>query len=158
MDSQELRRLFVLANAFKEGDLLVGGTTDDRMRADARRALADLRLLDIHHTPVVDDGVTATLTARLARHRDDDLDRRTVSELKAILLGPAAADFVRRHRDALGSEAIAAVVKVMTDDELSRVARAIFNPLPAGSAQTIAIGSPQHFGSRIQPNSPGDND
>src|SRR6185295_10827083 len=131
MDATELRRLFVLANAFKEGDLLVGGTADDRVRADARRALADVRLLDIHQTPIVDDGVTTALTERLARHRDDDVNRRTVGELKAILLGPAAADFVRRHRDGLGSEAIAAVVKVLTNDELSQVARAIFNPLPA---------------------------
>ena len=158
MDSSELRRLFVLANAFKEGDLLVGGTADDRVRADARRALADLRLVEIHQTPIVDDGVTATLTARLARHSTDDVNRRTVGELKAILLGPAAADFVRRHRDGLGSEAIAAIVKVMTNDELSQVARAIFNPLPADGSNAVAIGSPQHFGSRIQPNSPGDND
>jgi ethanolamine ammonia-lyase large subunit len=158
MDPAELRRLLVLANAFKEGDLLVGGTADDRVRADARRALADVRLLDIHQTPLVDDGVTATLTERLARHRDDDVNRRTVGELKAILLSPAAADFVRRHRDGLGSEAIAAVVKVMTNDELSQVARAIFNPLPANGSNAVAIGSPQHFGSRIQPNSPGDND
>jgi hypothetical protein len=30
MDSAALRRVFALANAFKEGDLSVGGTTDDR--------------------------------------------------------------------------------------------------------------------------------
>jgi ethanolamine ammonia-lyase large subunit len=158
MDPVELRRLFVLANAFKEGDLLVGGTADDRVRADARRALADVRLLDIHQTPVVDDGVTATLTRRLARHRDADLDRRTIGDLKATLLGAGAAGFVRRHRDSLASEAIAAVVKVMTDDELSQCARTIFNPLPGHDSNGVAIGSPHHFGSRIQPNSPGDND
>src|ERR1041384_732245 len=43
----------------------------------------------------------------------------------------------------------------MTNDELSTVARAVFNPL-AGDG--IRIGSPQHFGSRIQPNSPGDDE
>jgi hypothetical protein len=32
MDAQELRQRFVLANAFKEGDLSVGGTRDDRVR------------------------------------------------------------------------------------------------------------------------------
>jgi ethanolamine ammonia-lyase large subunit len=157
MSDTELRRLFALANAFKEGDLAVGGTADDRVRAEARRALAGVRLLDIHATRLIDDGVSETLARRLARHRDADLERRTVGELKAILLSPGATEFAARHREALASESIAAVVKVMTDDELSRCARALFNALP-GPANGVAIGSPQHFGSRIQPNSPGDDD
>ena len=158
MDPLELRRLFVLANAFKEGDLLVGGTADDRVRAEARRALLEVRLLDIHRTTLVDDGISVALTRRLARHRDADLDRLTVGQLKTILLSPDAADFVRRHRDSLASEAIAAVVKVMTNDELSQSARALFNPLPGNDVNGVALGSAQHFGSRIQPNSPGDNE
>ena len=32
MNPVELRRTLVLANAFKEGDLPVGGTRDDRVR------------------------------------------------------------------------------------------------------------------------------
>ena len=43
----------------------------------------------------------------------------------------------------------------MTNDELSSVARALFNPL---GRHGVAIGAPQHFGSRIQPNSPGDDE
>ena len=43
----------------------------------------------------------------------------------------------------------------MTNDELSLVARSLFNPLDGPG---VAIGSPQHFGSRIQPNSPGDDE
>jgi len=81
------------------------------------------------------------------------------------------------------------VVKVMTEAELSAVARAVFNPLTArlkgsrsndivkgsrskgvvkgsrsedsviGSrSDDVVIGSREHFGSRIQPNSPGDNE
>jgi ethanolamine ammonia-lyase large subunit len=152
-----LRQLFALANAFKEGDLAVGGTADDRVREDARRALTDVRLFEIHQTTLVDDGVSDTLARRLARYRDADVDRRTVGELKQILVGPASSQFVSRHRDGLASEAIAAAVKVMTNDELSRCARTLFNPLP-GPANGVAIGSAQHFGSRIQPNSPGDDD
>ncbi|MGH9828809.1 MAG: ethanolamine ammonia-lyase subunit EutB, partial [Blastocatellia bacterium] len=60
-----------------------------------------------------------------------------------------------KYTDGLSSEAIAAVVKVMTDDELGTVARRIFNPLPGTE---VCIGSQKHFGSRIQPNSPGDDD
>src|SRR5206468_6161076 len=55
----------------------------------------------------------------------------------------------------LRSEAIAAVAKVMSDDELSVVARSLFNPLAAAGT---AIGSAGHFGSRLQPNSPGDDE
>src|SRR6185295_400877 len=44
---------------------------------------------------------------------------------------------------------------VMTNEELSAVARAVFNPLPG---EGVTIGSESHFGSRIQPNSPGDDE
>jgi hypothetical protein len=43
MDSQALRQLFVLANAFKEGDLAVGGTRDDRVREGPVARWAPLR-------------------------------------------------------------------------------------------------------------------
>jgi hypothetical protein len=33
-DRRELLRTFALANEFKEGDLLVGGTRDESVRAD----------------------------------------------------------------------------------------------------------------------------
>ena len=155
MDEKELRRVFTLANAFKEGDLAVGGTTDDRLREEARRALRATTVGDIRRTALVDDGVTAALERSRDRLLDDDLDALTIARVKAILLGPAATAWARKHRDALASEAIAAVVKVMTNDELSSVARALFNPLEGG---LVAIGAPQHFGSRIQPNSPGDDE
>jgi ethanolamine ammonia-lyase large subunit len=43
----------------------------------------------------------------------------------------------------------------MTNDELSLVARTLFNP---HDGTGVTIGSPHHLGSRIQPNSPGDSD
>ena len=43
----------------------------------------------------------------------------------------------------------------MTDDELASVAGRLANPLPGAG---LAIGAPGHFGSRIQPNSPGDDE
>jgi ethanolamine ammonia-lyase large subunit len=155
MDAQELRRLFSLANAFKEGDLAVGGTTDDRLREDARRALLATTVGDIRHAALVDDGITAALERSRDSHLDRELDALTIARMKGLLLGSGAALWARRHRDALASEVVAAVVKVMTTDELSSVARALFNPLPGDG---VAIGMPQHFGSRIQPNSPGDDE
>src|SRR5687768_1902922 len=109
MDGPELRRLFSLANAFKEGDLAVGGTTDDRLRDDARRLLLATTVGDIRRTVLVDDGVTAALDGSRDRRQDDDLDVLTIARVKAMLLGPGAPIWARTHRDALSSETIAAV-------------------------------------------------
>jgi ethanolamine ammonia-lyase large subunit len=154
-DRKELLRTFVLANEFKEGDLLVGGTRDESARAAAREALGALTLGALGKTPLVEDGVSEALAASLDAELAAGISRLTVGGLKDILLGRGGADWVRRHGDGLTSEAIAAVVKLMTNEELSAVARKLFNPLPGGG---VSVGSPQHFGSRIQPNSPGDDE
>ena len=155
MDGSLLRQMLALANPFKDGDLAIGGTSDDRLREDARSALLDTPIADIRGSIVVDDGVTAALQRSRDRRFDGDLDRLTVARLRSILLQPGSAAWARRHQDGLASEVIAAVVKVMTNDELSSVARALFHPL---GSDTVAIGAPDHFGSRIQPNSPGDDE
>lgn len=152
-DREELLRTFVLANEFKEGDLLVGGTRDESARAAAREALGALRLGALAGAALVEDGVSEALAASLEPRLAAEISHLTVKGLKANLLGRGGADWARRYGDGLSSEAIAAVVKLMTNDELSAVARALFNPLPG---EGVSVGSPRHFGSRIQPNSPGD--
>jgi ethanolamine ammonia-lyase large subunit len=157
--------MFVLANELKEGDLLVGGSNDARVRDEARRAIGALRLGEIVSAAFVDDGVTEALERSLNAQSLADVSGLTVGELKQILLSPAGARWIQQYRRGLRSEVIAAVVKVMTGGELSIVARALFNPLPdarmngsrSGEADTT-VGSPEHFGSRIQPNSPGDDE
>src|SRR3712207_5178126 len=152
---QELLRTFALANEFKEGDLLVGGTRDEYARASARAEVGALELGRLSATAFVEDGVSDALAASLDRRLAAEISSLSVGELKGILLGSGGADWVRRYGGALGSEAIAAVVKLMTNDELSSVARRIFNPLPG---EGVRVGSPRHFGSRLQPNSPGDDE
>ena len=153
MESHELRQLLALASAFKEGDLAVGGTTDDRLREEARRALLATTVRDIHRTSIIDDGVTVALDRSRERSWDDELAPLTVARVRDALLGSGAAAWAQKYRNALASEVVAAVAKVMTSEELSTVARTLFNPLGRS-----AIGSAQHFGSRIQPNSPGDDE
>ena len=155
MDAGELQRCLALASAFKQGDLAVGGTEDDAVRAEGRRALRALTISGIHRTTLINDGVTAALDRSRDASFDHDLGSLTIGHLKDILLRPGADAWTLKYRDAIKSEVIAAVVKVMSNDELSTVARTLFNPL-AGRA--VAIGAPQHFGSRIQPNSPGDDE
>ena len=151
----ELRQTFVLANEFKEGDLLVGGRDDAALRDEARRAIEAMRVGEIVPAAFVDDGVSDALERSLDRPALADVSGLTVGRLKEILLSPSGAGWITRYRRGLRSEVIAAVAKVMTGPELSSVARAIFNPLPG---EGTSIGSPHHFGSRIQPNSPGDNE
>jgi len=153
IDSGSLRRLFSLANAFKEGDLLVGGTTDDRVRDDARQFLLSTTAGSIRGAAIVEDGVTEALERSRDRRLDAVMDPLTIGRLKAILLGPGGAAWARQHCDAIPSEIAAALVKVMTNDELSSVACTLFNPLEGDG---VTIGAAAHFGSRIQPNSPGD--
>jgi ethanolamine ammonia-lyase large subunit len=153
--SLDLRPTFVLANEFKEGDQLVGGADDARVREDARRSIGALRLGEVVSGAFVDDGVSEALERSLNAQSLVEVSGLTVAELKQILLSSAGAGWVRRYRSGLRSEVIAAVVKVMTESELSTVARAIFNPHPG---ESTTVGSPQHLGSRIQPNSPGDDE
>lgn len=155
MDAGELRLTLTLANAFKEGDLLVGGTRDDRVRETARASLSSTRVSDISATALVDDGVSAALARSLDSERAREVGRLTVAQLKTTVLGAGGPAWVTRNRSGMSSEAIAAVVKLMTNEELSAAARTIFNPLPGGS---VAVGGREHFGSRIQPNSPGDDE
>jgi ethanolamine ammonia-lyase large subunit len=153
MNLSALTKTFALANEFKEGDLSVGGTRDEQLRAEARAELASLRLGEISKAVFVQDQITETLQrARDAAHADE-LARLTVGDLKNILLGTNGAAWARLYRDGLASEVIAAVAKLMTNDELAAVSRTLFNPLPGDG---ITVGASRHFGSRIQPNSPGD--
>lgn len=156
MNRQELRRIFVLANEFKEGDLPVGGTRDARAREEARASLASLRLGDIARVALVEDKVSEALAASLDARLASEIARLSVGELKSLLLGAGGAAWATLHRDGLASEQIAAVVKIMTNEELSIVARSLFNPLPGEGG--VRVGSPPHFGSRLQPNSPGDDE
>jgi ethanolamine ammonia-lyase large subunit len=155
MNERDLRGTFALANAFKEGDLLVGGTTDDRLRDEARRAILSATIGQIRRTVLVDDGVTAALERSRDRRLDGELDGLTIARIKSILLQPHSADWARQNVHALTSETIAAVAKVMTDDELSFVASTLFYPVERGG---VVIGNHRHFGSRIQPNSAGDDE
>ncbi|MET0151914.1 MAG: ethanolamine ammonia-lyase subunit EutB [Candidatus Binatia bacterium] len=154
MNRGELVHTFVLANELKEGDLSLGGTHDDRVREEARRMLASLRVGELDPAAFVDDGVSEALAHSLDPAISRDLGALTIGELRRALLAEGTR-WAERCRAGLSSEAIAGVVKIMTEDELARLSRSLANPLSGGR---IAIGSAAHLGSRIQPNSPGDDE
>ncbi|HEU4836331.1 MAG TPA: ethanolamine ammonia-lyase subunit EutB [Pyrinomonadaceae bacterium] len=155
MARNQLSQLFVLANEFKEGDLNVGGTRDDFIRREARDVLAALSLGDIAATDFVEDQVTEALHRSLDPQLAGKVAHLTLAGLKRILLSPQGASWIEHHRNGTSSEAIAAVVKIMSNEELGTLSCKLFNPLPGSG---VTIGSRGHFGSRIQPNSPGDDE
>jgi ethanolamine ammonia-lyase large subunit len=159
MDPEKIKHIFAKANDFKEGDMLVGGTLDGDVREDAKKEVAAMRLGVIAGSALVDDGVTEAIQRSLNKRLFSEISQMTVTEMKKALLGINGSDWAVRYRDALTSEIIAAVVKIMGNDELSAVAKTISNPLPGYNAdEAVTIGSLGHFGSRIQPNSPGDDE
>ena len=155
MARNQLGQIFALANEFKEGDLNVGGTRDDHVRRQARDALAALSLGEISRTDFVEDQVTEALHRSLDSQLAGKVAHLTVAELKQILLSSGGASWIEHHRNGISSEAAAAVVKIMTNEELGTLSCKLFNPLPGSG---VTIGSEGHFGSRIQPNSPGDDE
>jgi ethanolamine ammonia-lyase large subunit len=84
---------------------------------------------DIHRTSIIDDGVTVALEGSRERSWDDELAPLTVARIRDALLVSGAAAWAQKYRNALASEVVAAVAKVMTSEELSTVARTLFNPL-----------------------------
>ncbi len=157
MNIEKCRLIFARANEFKEGDLSVGGTTDQAVRLDAKKEISAMRISDIAKFVFVEDAVTEALSRSVDRILLDEISSLTIAGIKDILLGSGCAAWVKKYSPALPSEVIAAVVKIMSNEDLSKVSCSIFNLLPGkNQAHEVAIGSANHFGSRIQPNSPGD--
>jgi ethanolamine ammonia-lyase large subunit len=157
--AEKVKRVFAMANEFKEGDTCIGGTSDDAARNDARKEIAAMKIGAIANLDFVEDSVTDVVRRTLDRQLLSEISGMTVAGMKDALFGPDCGGWVRKYSDGLPSEAIAAAVKIMGNEELSRVSRAVFNPLHVrGRKDPVPVGSAGHFGSRIQPNSPGDDE
>lgn len=160
ISKDSLISLFVLSNPYKEGDEQIGGTKDPIIKENARKTLSSLTIGDITSTPLVQDKVTDALYSDINQELLEEISLLTIQELKDILLSPKCSEWVTKYRMALSSEVIASVVKIMNNNELSTVSKSLFNPINnennLDEEGDILIGSQMHFGSRIQPNSPGD--
>ena len=88
MNQHELAQIFVRANEFKEGDLLVGGTRDELERKEARQMLSRLRLKDITETGLVEDSLSDALARSLDPQLTAEISHLSVGEMKRIVLGP----------------------------------------------------------------------
>jgi ethanolamine ammonia-lyase large subunit len=158
LKKEELVQLLGNANEFKEGDLSVGvGTDDDVCRADAKQTLSRVRLIDIFSCDIIEDQLTEKLKYRFTAHGSsaDALSRiknQTVGEIRNVLVRARNPQIIKTLGNGMTSEMIAAVAKVMTNEQLIEVCAAVFNPQNGSGS----VGSAGCFGSRIQPNSPTD--
>ncbi|KAI9183326.1 hypothetical protein H9P43_004243 [Blastocladiella emersonii ATCC 22665] len=148
----DLRRLFGLANEFKEGDAAIGvAAGTDAERTAARLQLSVLRLGDIHaqrFTPDAGDPVSQAIESGVDARVAARITAWTLDDLRVFLLEDSAAR-IREVMPGLRSEVIAGVVKLMSNEELVQVARKVHNPAGPGAT----LGAEGYFASRVQPNS-----
>ncbi len=157
MNSHQLLQTFVFASEF-DGSELNGNAQDYRQQEEAKRALTGLRLGEITKAAFVEDDLSETLASSVHKLLSRELASLTVGAIKRFLLSSSADLWWQRYRDGLSAEAIAAIVKVMTNDELAVIASRYFNPLASRPGEIVSIGSANHLGSRLQANSPRDDE
>jgi ethanolamine ammonia-lyase large subunit len=151
-DEALYKQVLGAANAFKEGDALVGvAAADEASRSNARRLLENTRLVDLGAHPLRQDGLHALLLESEDRVAAAASGEWTLGRLKQFVLESDEAA-IHALMPGLGSDVIACLVKLMSDEELIAVGRKVFNPLPGSH-----IGARGYLGARIQPNSPTDN-
>lgn len=151
-DANAHRRLIGAANAFKEGDASIGvGAANEQSRTHARRLLANTQVGALHDHPLFPDQLETLIRRSLYAPASALVRTWSLASLKAFLLSESEHD-IKVIMPGLHSDVIAAVVKIMSNDELVTVSRKIFNPLPGSR-----VGARGYMGARLQPNSPTDN-
>lgn len=146
------RGLLAAANEFKEGDVAQNIQAHDELaRSNARLLLAATRIGDLVAHPVFDDTLFGFIESAVDAKAAEVVAAWTLGELKSCLLTRTEGE-IKAIMSGLGSDTIACVVRLMSNEELIAVGQKVFNPLPGSN-----IGAKGYLGARIQPNSPTDN-
>jgi len=152
--------LMAKATPQRSGDQLAGcAATSDAERAAAQWALADVPLttfLEELLVPYEDDEVTRLIIDSHDRAAFTEISHLTVGGLRDWLLttatAPDAANIFARVAPGLTPEMVAAVSKIMRNQDLIAVARAV----EVTSAFRTTLGVPGRLATRLQPNHPTD--
>lgn len=140
------------ASAFKEGDQLQGlNAADVQSRKNARRLLSHTRIGDIHQQPLFRDELQQQIWKSVDQKALHMVKGWTLGQLRGFLLSRPEKE-IKAIMGGLNSDVIGAVVKLMSNKELTRVSAKVFNVLPNSK-----IGAKGYMGARVQPNSPTDN-
>ncbi|WP_072687385.1 ethanolamine ammonia-lyase subunit EutB [Rhodococcus marinonascens] len=152
--------LLAKATPLRSGDELAGcAASSDAERAAAQWALADVTLgtfLNELVVPYEDDEVTRLIIDSHDRVAFAEISHLTVGGLRDWLLDVAAredaAETFRRVAPGFTPEMVAAVSKIMRNQDLIAVARAV--TVTAGFRTTLGV--PGRLATRLQPNHPTD--
>lgn len=152
-----LRAVMAAASPERSGDQLAGIAADSALqRVAARRVLMDLPLtafLNDALIPYEDDDVTRLIIDGHDRAAFAPVSAMTVGDLRDWLLSPAAdGPALAALAPGLTPEMVAAVSKLMRNQDLIRVARKI----RVVTAFRNTIGGAGTLASRLQPNHPAD--
>ncbi|MFD0361291.1 ethanolamine ammonia-lyase subunit EutB [Nocardia sp. GCM10030253] len=155
-----LVELMAKATPLRSGDELAGCAAEsDAERAAAQWALAEVPLLEFLNDPVVpyeSDEVTRLIIDTHDRAAFQAISHLTVGGLRDWLLevsaGECAAMTLAAVAKGLTPEMVAAVSKIMRNQDLIAVARAV--EVTAGFRTTIGL--PGRLSTRLQPNHPTD--
>jgi ethanolamine ammonia-lyase large subunit len=150
-DETLYKQLLGAANAFKEGDAIIGvAAATEASCQRARTLLSNTLLHEIDAHPLLRDTLTDLLRRDLDEAAAAATAGMTVGALKQFLLDRDEAA-IQPVLPGLSSATIGCGVKLMSDPELIAVGAKIFHPLPGSR-----IGARGYLGARIQPNSPTD--
>jgi ethanolamine ammonia-lyase large subunit len=157
MSPETLRTLMAHASPPRSGDFLAGVACDSAAaRVRAQRVLADTGLAEILATPLVapeEDEVTRLILESHDAAAFASIAHHSVGSFREWLLSDAATpETLAALKWALTPEMVAAVSKIMRNQDLIAVAR----KRPVVTAFRTTIGLPGRLSVRIQPNHPTD--
>jgi ethanolamine ammonia-lyase large subunit len=155
-----LAEVMAKATPLRSGDELAGcAASTDAERAAAQWALADVALdvfLEEMVVPYEDDEVTRLIIDSHDRVAFQRISHLTVGGLRdwllAVVAGPGAANAIAAISRAITPEMAAAVSKIMRNQDLIAIARAI----TVTSGFRTTVGLPGTLATRLQPNHPTD--
>lgn len=145
------KQILGAANPFKEGDHAIWvAAADDDSRRRARALVSQTRIRELEEHPIFEDSVSRLIRSTTDRAVYASICGWTIGELRRFLLDADEAA-IKAILPGLPSDAIGALVRILTNDELVLLGQRLFHPLPGRS-----LGARGYFGARIQPNSPTD--
>jgi len=151
-DPEMYKQVIGAANAYKEGDEILGVAADDALsRLNARKLLANTKLSDLYQHPLSQDSVQKFIWDTTDKAAYAKIQNWTMQELKDFVLNKSE-DEIKAIMGGLTSDHIGCLPKLMSNEELIVVGQKVFNPLPGSK-----LGAKGYMGARIQPNSPTDN-
>jgi len=150
-DHEYYKAVIGAANEYKEGDDALGiSAADDASRGFARTLIGNTKIGDLVDRPMLAEAVYQLIMDTTDQAALEGVRGWKMSELKSFLLEKTEAE-IKAVMVGLPSDIIGMVVKLMTNEELTKVGQTVFNPLPGSN-----IGAKGYMGARIQPNSPTD--